>query len=73
MNPAEFFNERQEIEIDEKRTIKRISFAGFVQNALQAFSLERGVVYTLKRLLNEPGEMTLDYLTEGRTKYVPPF
>jgi hypothetical protein len=66
------FNDNQ-IEIVEKRTIKRITLRFYLKSIFDAFNLERGGFYTLKRLIINPGQMVQHYLAEGRFRYTPPF
>ena len=54
------------ISITEERTIKRITFTGVISDAISAFNIERGLVYTLKLLLTQPGKLLHLYLNEGR-------
>ncbi|MFZ6050449.1 DUF3667 domain-containing protein [Halocola ammonii] len=67
------FNQKDEIEIVEKRKIKRITFGNFVASIFDAFNLERGLIFTIKRLFKNPGKAVSDYLSTGRFNYTPPF
>lgn len=60
-------------EVEQYRTIHRITTRRWLANIAEAFDLERGVLYTLKELFRSPARLTLDYLGRGRFKYVPPF
>jgi hypothetical protein len=73
MKPNEFFERSNEVEVSESRIVKRITTFGFISEVLQAFNVERGVVYTVKRLLLDPGGLAMSYLTEQRYKIIPPF
>ncbi len=73
MRPDQFFEKSNEVEVSESRNVKRITTFGFVSDILQAFNVERGVVYTVKRLLLDPGGLAISYLTEERFKVIPPF
>lgn len=63
----------EEWEITETRTIRRITIKQWLRSIPEAFDLERGVVFTLRRLFVDPGAMTLDYLGRNRFHYVPSF
>lgn len=63
----------EEWEITETRTIRRITIKQWLRSIPEAFDLERGVVFTLRRLFIDPGAMTLDYLGRNRFHYVPSF
>lgn len=60
-------------EVEQHRTIHRITIRRWLANIAEAFDLERGAWYTLKALFRSPAQLTLDYLGRGRFKYVPPF
>lgn len=60
-------------EVEQHRTIHRITTRRWLVNIAEAFDLERGAWYTLKELFRSPARLTLDYLGRGRFKYVPPF
>lgn len=59
--------------IREEREIHRITMRRFLRSIPEAFEIERGVVYTLRRLGTQPGHLILDYLGRWRYHYVPPF
>ena len=61
------------IEITEKRTVKRITVKQSMTDFLDAFNVERGLVYTVKLLFKQPGSLIRFYLTEGRFKIVNAF
>ncbi|SNT05603.1 Protein of unknown function [Ekhidna lutea] len=61
------------IESEEKRTINRITFRQSFNDFLNAFNVERGLIYTLRNLFTNPGELIRNYLGEGRHKVVNPF
>ena len=61
------------IEITEKRTVKRITVKQSLTDFLDAFNVERGLVYTLKLLFRRPGSLIRYYLTDGRYKIVNAF
>ncbi len=67
------FDKKGELQYTEERTIRRLSVKNFFASILEAFNLERGAIYTLKRLFTAPGHMVLDYIGAGRYKYVGPF
>lgn len=59
--------------ITEEREIHRITMRRFLSSIPEAFEIERGVVFTLRRLATQPGYLILDYLGRWRYHYVPPF
>ena len=61
------------IEITEKRTVKRITVQQSMTDFLDAFNVERGLVYTVKMLFKRSGSLIRFYLTEGRYKIVNAF
>ncbi|WP_420316294.1 DUF3667 domain-containing protein [Ekhidna sp.] len=61
------------IEVEEKRIIKRITIKQAVADFLNAFNVERGLVYTIKLLFLNPGKLIRNYLEEGRFKIVNAF
>ena len=61
------------IESEEKRTINRITLRQSFNDFLNAFNVERGLIYTLRNLFTNPGELIRNYLGEGRYKVVNPF
>ncbi len=62
-----------EIEVSEKRRIKRFNLKNALSTFLNAFNLERGILFTLLALIKSPGASTRHYLGEGRLKYSSPF
>ncbi|WP_425390539.1 hypothetical protein [Ekhidna sp.] len=61
------------IEVEEKRTINRITFKQTIADFLNAFNVERGLIYTFKLLFSNPGELIRIYLADGRFKIVNAF
>ncbi len=61
------------IEVEEIREINRITFKQSVLDLLNAFNVERGLLYTLKLLFVNPGKIVNLYLFEGRYKVVNAF
>lgn len=61
------------IEITEKRIVKRITVKQSMVDFLDAFNIERGLIYTAKLLFLKPGELIRSYLTHGRYKIVNAF
>jgi len=61
------------IETTEKRTVKRITIKQTIIDFLDAFNVERGIVYTVKMLFYKPGMLIRYYLGEGRFKIVNAF
>ncbi|MEM7551915.1 MAG: DUF3667 domain-containing protein [Bacteroidota bacterium] len=54
------------IHITQERTINRITLKETILDALSAFNLERGLLYTVKLLFSRPGHLIRSYLNEGR-------
>ena len=52
--------------------LKRIDKHYIVQEIAGAFHAERGMLYTLKKMLTSPGKSIRQYLTEDRRRYVKP-
>lgn len=69
LNP---FARQNEIKVQEERVIHRVSFSRLMESIVDAFNLDRGLIFTLKRLFTEPGRLTRDYLFTGRFHYTPP-
>jgi hypothetical protein len=70
----EDFNEYQgEIEVVERRVVKRITLSRIFTSIFEAFNLERGGFFTIKALLINPGKAIKEYLGENRFHYTPPF
>ncbi len=65
--------ERYPIEVTEKRTVKRVTVRQSFADFLDAFNVERGLVFTVKLLLVKPGKLIRFYLNEGRFKIVNAF
>jgi hypothetical protein len=63
----------QPIEVQETRQVHRLTMRRWFQGMLEAFEIDRGAVYTLRRLFVNPGAMFLDYLGSRRYHYVPSF
>jgi len=61
------------IEITEKRTVKRITLKQSFTDFLDAFNVERGLIYTVKLLFTKPGILVRYYLKEGRYRIVNAF
>ena len=61
------------IKITEERTVKRITVKQSFTDFLDAFNVERGLIYTVKLLFAKPGNLIRFYLTEGRYKIVNAF
>lgn len=67
------FEESNEIIINETRVIRRLTVRNFVHSFFEAFNLEKGLIYTLKRLFTAPGHLVTDFIGAGRYKYIGPF
>ena len=61
-----------EVEIIDKRLVKRITVSNFISNVLDAFNISRGGVYTVKRLLLNPGQLAREYVGVSRYRITPP-
>jgi len=68
-----FPENKREIILQEERSIHRISMRRWLASMFEAFELDRGVIYSMRRLIVNPGPMIDDYLYLGRFHYVPPF
>jgi hypothetical protein len=72
MEDIEKTEESFEVLIDERKW-NRISMAFIFQSVFDAFSIERGGIYTLRRLFSNPAQMAKDYLGKERFHFTPPF
>lgn len=61
-----------EVEVIDTRIVKRITIGNFVSNVLEAFNITRGGIYTVKRLLINPGQLAKDYTGVSRHRITPP-
>ena len=61
------------IEVEETRQINRITFRQTMTDALNAFNIERGLIYTMKLLFVNPRKIIDEYLYEGRYTIVNAF
>lgn len=61
-----------EVEVLDKRIIKRITVGNFFSNVLEAFNISRGGIYTAKRLLINPGQLAKDFIGVSRHRITPP-
>ena len=52
--------------------LKRIDKHYIVQEIASAFYTEKGMLYTIKKMLTSPGKSIRQYLTEDRRRYVKP-
>ena len=58
----------------ESVVVKRISLHGLIHDAIHLFThVEKGLLYTLKQLLINPGQMQRTYVEGARTKFQKPF
>ncbi|HKK39868.1 MAG TPA: DUF3667 domain-containing protein [Cryomorphaceae bacterium] len=69
----QFPTEEEPLDVTEVRKVKRITMKQVLHSAVDAFNIERGGIYTIKRLLIDPGATVLDYLGANRYHYTPPF
>ena len=68
-----FPEDTDQITVQETHIIKRLKFNNLFSAFLQSLNLERGWIFSLKRLFINPGKMALDYAGAGRMRYVTPF
>jgi hypothetical protein len=61
------------MEVTETRKIERISVPQIFRSLLDAFNLDRGVLFTIKQLFVNPGKAIVSFLGKGRYHFVPPF
>ena len=61
------------IKIQEEREVKRITIKQSFTDFLDAFNVERGMIYTIKMLFLKPGYLIRSYLAEGRYKIMNAF
>jgi hypothetical protein len=59
--------------VTEKRMVHRITLSYLITSLLDAFNLERGGIYTVKRLFSHPANMLRAYLGKQRYRFTPPF
>jgi len=52
--------------------LKKIDGQYIIHEIASVFHAERGMLYTLKRMLTSPGESIRQYITEDRSRYVKP-
>ena len=52
--------------------ISRVDRQYIVQEIASAFYAERGMLYTIKKMLTSPGKSIRQYITEDRSRYVKP-
>jgi len=70
---SELPSKDQPLEVQETRQVHRLTMRRWFQGMLEAFELDRGAIFTLRRLFVNPGDMFLDYLGSRRYHYVPSF
>lgn len=61
------------LEVQETRQVHRLTMRRWFMGMLEAFEIDRGAIYTLRRLFSDPGTMFLDYLGTRRFHYIPSF
>lgn len=61
------------LEVHETRQVHRLTMRRWFMGMLEAFEIDRGAIYTLRRLFSDPGTMFLDYLGTRRFHYIPSF
>lgn len=70
--PAPTFRERDEVEITEKKTLRRFTLKQLMSNAFDALLLNRGLWVTFLALLRLPGKHVHEYLDIERQKLMRP-
>lgn len=60
------------MQIPEHPNIERISFRGILDDLLGILNLERGIPYTIKRLITDPQGAVREYLFEDRRRMAKP-
>ena len=63
----------EKLKVTQTRIVHRITLKRFIASIFNSFNIERGGIYTLKRLFYNPGSMTIHYLGIGRFQYTAPF
>lgn len=58
---------------EEKKVIRRLSFKRGIADFLDAWNVERGLIYTIKWLFINPGKLARGYLGSERYKLTSPF
>lgn len=69
----DFPTEEEPLDITETRQVKRITTMQVLRSAFDAFNVDRGGVFTVKRLFVNPGKGIKNYLGANRYHYTPPF
>jgi hypothetical protein len=59
--------------VPEQPKLPRLSFRKIAEDALEVVNLERGIPYTFKRLVVDPGGAIQEYLFENRQRMAKPF
>lgn len=60
------------MQIPEHPHVERISFRGIMDDLLGIFNLEKGIPYTIKRLITDPQGAVREYLFEDRRRMAKP-
>lgn len=69
---SSFPKDKTEVEVIDKRIVKRITIKNFIANALDAFNITRGGIYTIKQLIINPGRLVNNYIGLERHRYMRP-
>ena len=69
----DFPTEEEPLDITETRQVKRITTMQVIRSAFDAFNVDRGGVFTIKRLFTNPGKAIKNCLGANRYHYTPPF
>jgi hypothetical protein len=64
--------EKEEVTVVRERTIKRLTFRHLLNEFLNVFNLERGMIFTIKGMSVHPGATIKSYLDTGRDLVASP-
>jgi hypothetical protein len=70
--PAPTFREQDEVEVTEKKTLRRFTLKDLISGAFDALLLNRGLWVTFLALLQKPGKRIHEYLDIERQKLMRP-
>lgn len=59
--------------VPEQPQLPRLSFRKIAEDVLEVVNLEKGIPYTIKRLIADPGSAMQEYLFENRQRMAKPF
>ncbi len=61
------------MEVPESPNVQRLSMRRIAEQVFQVMNLERGLGYTLKKMIIAPGKAVREYLFEDRSHHMKPF